>query len=230
MKLKMLFISLFLIGFFSDTIFGQDYNETYRPQFHFSPKSGWIGDPDGTIKYDGKYHLFWWGHAISEDLVYWTEYPWPMLGGGSTFDYYSGSVVVDENNTSGFGQEGKSTAVAMYTMHNKTTGIETQGISYSNSTDNKFTAFTYYPGNPVINSSSNDFRDPQVFWDARLNRWAMVITRPGERKIEIYSSSDLKNWNYQSSFEGLGAQKGPWKYPICFSFRWMAIRTIKNGS
>ena len=193
---------------------GQDYSQQYRPQFHFSPASGWIGDPDGTIKFNGNYHLFWWGHAISKDLVYWKEYTWPMMGGNSSFDYYSGSVVVDTAHTSGFGNTGDTVAVAIYTMHNKSTGIESQGISSSTDTDFKY--FNYYNSNPIISSSSNDFRDPQVFWDKQRNRWAMVIARPGQRKIEIYSSTDLKNWTYQSSFGPLGAQQGAWEVPDLF--------------
>ncbi|WP_163718610.1 GH32 C-terminal domain-containing protein [Mangrovibacterium lignilyticum] len=192
----------------------QDYSEQYRPQFHFSPVTGWIGDPDGTIKFNNLYHLFWWGHAVSEDLVYWTEYPWPMLGGDSTFDYYTGSVVVDTANTAGFGSIDDTVAVAIYTMHNKTTNIETQGIS--SSTDSNFKYFDYNNNNPVIPSSSNDFRDPSVFWDSQLNRWAMVITRPGEHQIEIYSSPDLKSWTKQSSFGPLGARTGGWEVPDLF--------------
>lgn len=205
-------IALFLTSSYVST--AQDYSEQYRPQFHFSPKSGWIGDPDGTIKFDSLYHLFWWGHAVSKDLVYWTEYPWPMQGGSSSFDYYSGSVVVDTANTAGFGTEDDTVAVAIYTIHNKTTGIETQGISSSTSPD--FIYFKYYNNNPVIPSISNDFRDPSVFWDTQLNRWTMAITRPGVHRIEIYSSSDLKNWTKQSSFGPLGARTGAWEVPDLF--------------
>lgn len=206
-----LFVCLFSFGMNS---FGQEYSEQYRPQFHFSPKSGWIGDPDGTIKFNSVYHLFWWGHAVSKDLVFWTEYPWPMLGGTSSFDYYSGSVVVDTANTAGFGTANDTVAVAVYTMHNKTNGIETQGISSSTSANFKY--FNFNSSNPVISSISNDFRDPQVFWDKQQNRWAMVIARPGEHRIEIYTSPDLKNWTYRSSFGSLGGQKGSWEVPDLF--------------
>ena len=214
MKIISAFIIVFSLFCVPYILKGQDYTEQYRPQYHFSPKSGWIGDPDGTIKFNDLYHLFWWGHAVSEDLVYWTEYPWPMLGGSSIFDYYTGSVVVDTANTAGFGQVGDTVAVAIYTMHNKSTNIETQGISVSKEPNFKY--FNYYNNNPVIPSTSTDFRDPSVFWDNQLNRWAMAITRPGERRIEIYSSPDLKTWTKQSSFGPLGARAGGWEVPDLF--------------
>lgn len=192
--------------------YSQEYTERYRPQFHFSPKSGWIGDPDGMIKYDSIYHLFWWGHATSKDLVYWTEQPYPMLGGDNSFVYYSGSVVVDTDNSSGFGTAQDTTMVAVYTMHNRTTNIESQGISYS--LDSKY--FHYYSGNPVIGSTSTDFRDPQVFRDNDNNNWVMVIARPTEHAIEIYTSDDLKSWTYESTFGPIGAQKEVWEVPDLF--------------
>lgn len=214
MKIVYTFIYVFSLFCVPYVLKGQVYTEQYRPQFHFSPKSGWIGDPDGTIRFNDLYHLFWWGHAVSEDLVYWTEYPWPMLGGSSIFDYYTGSVVVDTANTAGFGQVGDTVAVAIYTMHNKSTNIETQGISVSKEPNFKY--FNFYNNNPVIPSTSTDFRDPSVFWDSQLNRWAMAITRPGEHRIEIYSSPDLKTWTKQSSFGPLGARAGGWEVPDLF--------------
>ena len=90
--------------------FAQDYNEPYRPQYHFSPAQGWIGDPDGLIRYQNTYHLFWWGHAISDDLVHWKELPTPMRGDDGSFAYFSGSVVVDCQNTSRFGCAGLAQA------------------------------------------------------------------------------------------------------------------------
>lgn len=211
--LSIVILFICLLGFERNS-FGQVYSEQYRPQFHFSPKSGWIGDPDGTIKFNGVYHLFWWGHAVSNDLVFWDEYPWPMLGGTSAFDYYSGSVVVDTANTGGFGAASDTVAVAIYTMHNRSTNIEAQGISSSTGTNFKY--FNYYNGNPVIPSTSTDFRDPTVFWDNQLNRWAMVIARPGDHQVEIYSSPDLKNWTKQSTFGPLGARAGGWEVPDLF--------------
>lgn len=192
------------------------YNEKYRPQFHFSPIKGWVGDPDGTLKYNGEYHLFWWGHATSRDLVYWNEEPYPMKGGDGTFTYYTGSIVVDTLNTSGFGTEDSIAMVAIYTKHHnrnsKTPGIEEQAISISKDYRN----FHYWEGNPVIGSDREHFRDPYVFWDDIYQRWAMVITAPTEKQIEIYTSSNLKSWEYQSSFGPLGAVKEMWEVPELF--------------
>ncbi|MFV0267149.1 MAG: levanase, partial [Draconibacterium sp.] len=114
--MKIISVTILLVVLLSFSLFvkAQDYSEQYRPQFHFSPKNGWIGDPDGTIKFNNLYHLFWWGHAVSKDLVYWTEYPWPMQGGNTSFDYYTGSVVVDTANTAGFGTGDDTVAVAIY--------------------------------------------------------------------------------------------------------------------
>lgn len=185
------------------------FNEEYRPQFHFSPRSGWIGDPDGLIRYQNKYHLFWWGHAVSDDLVHWEEIVYPMRGDDGSFSYYTGSVVVDKNNTSGFGGGTKPPMVAIYTAHNKATGIQDQRLSFS--TD--YELFQYYSGNPVLNLDSKEFRDPDVFWHEATQKWIMCITLPLERKINLYSSGDLKSWEYMSSFGQAGAQEQVWEVP-----------------
>lgn len=148
------------------------YNEKYRPQFHFSPKKGWIGDPDGLIFSDDTYHLFWWGHAISNDLVYWEELPHPMKGDDRAFSYFSGSVVVDKNNTAGFGA---NMMVAVYTMHRRGDSLpETQGLSISKDRLN----FDFYKGNPVLDIRKIFFRDPQVFWHGPTGKWVMAVTVP----------------------------------------------------
>ena len=97
------------------------YNEDYRPQFHYSAKKNWLNDPNGLVYYRGEYHLFYqynpngnqwgnmsWGHAVSRDLVHWRELPVAIpqtfnAAGDSIEDIFSGSAVVDTNNTSGFG-------------------------------------------------------------------------------------------------------------------------------
>ena len=185
------------------------YSEQYRPQFHFSPASGWIGDPDGTIRYQGKYHLFWWGHAESSDLVFWNERPYPMTGDDGSFTYYDGSVVVDRTNTSGLGSLSQPAMVAIYTAHRKSDSLENQRLSFSTN----YTTFNYYSGNPVLDIGSTSFRDPDVFWDTQSRRWIMVIALPDERKVNFYASSNLKSWQYISQFGPVAAREQVWEVP-----------------
>lgn len=186
------------------------YNEKYRPQFHFSPKSGWIGDPDGLIYSEGKYHLFWWGHAVSEDLVRWQELPYPMKGGNRSFSYFSGSVVVDKENTAGLGT---NSMIAVYTMHYPGDSLpEKQAISVSNDRIN----FNFYEGNPVLDVRKIFFRDPQVFWHEPTQKWVMAVTVPDMKKIHFYSSRNLKEWVYMSEFGDLGPRSAFWECPDLF--------------
>jgi fructan beta-fructosidase len=191
---------------------GPGYTEAFRPQYHFSPARGWIGDPDGMIRYNDLYHVFWWGHATSADLVYWDERPYPMVGDDGSFVYYSGSVVVDEPNTSGLGQDGHPPMIAIYTMHDKTTGHETQGLSVSHD----YSSFLYYNQNPVLDAEQDAFRDPQVFYHKETDRWIMIIALPEERKVSFYASPDLKNWEHLSDFGPVGARSQLWEVPDLF--------------
>lgn len=186
------------------------YNEKYRPQFHFSPQKGWIGDPDGLIYTEGLYHLFWWGHAVSKDLVHWKELPYPMQGGDKSFSYFSGSVIVDHNNTAGFGA---NSMVAVYTMHHPGDTLpEKQAISVS--TDR--IRFDFYKGNPVLDVKKIFFRDPQVFWHAATQKWIMAVTVPDMHRIHFYTSANLKEWVYTSEFGGLGPRSAFWECPDLF--------------
>jgi fructan beta-fructosidase len=186
------------------------YDEKYRPQFHFSPKSGWIGDPDGFILSQGVYHLFWWGHATSKDLIHWEEQPYPMKGGDRSFSYFSGSTVVDRYNTTGFGE---NSMVAIYTMHRRGDSLpETQALSVSNDRLN----FNFYEKNPVLDVRKIFFRDPQVFWYEPIKKWVMVVTVPDIHKIHIYSSRNLKEWTYLSEFGDLGPRSAFWECPDLF--------------
>jgi sucrose-6-phosphate hydrolase SacC (GH32 family) len=186
------------------------YNETYRPQYHFSPSKGWIGDPDGLIHSDGVYHLFWWGHAISRDLVHWEELPYPMKGGPGDFSYFSGSVVVDKNNDSGFGEK---SLIAFYTRHYPGDSLpEAQAISVSNDGIN----FNYYKNNPVLDINEIFFRDPQVFWHDETEKWVMAVSLPDKQIVQFYSSKNLKNWKFLSEFKGLGVQNSFWECPDLF--------------
>src|SRR4051794_21144300 len=155
-------------------------DEPHRPQIHFSPKTGWMNDPNGMVYFNNKYHLFYqhypdstiwgpmhWGHAISKDLVHWEHQPialYPdMLG-----YIFSGSAVADSNNTSGFGKNGKIPLVAIFThddpkrARENRIDVENQSIAYSLD-DGK--TWTKYANNPVIkNPGIRDFRDPKVMW------------------------------------------------------------------
>lgn len=105
------------------------YKEKYRPQYHFSPKKGWIGDPCGFIHYQNKYHMFWWGKVESKDLVHYEEVtPFAMTGENIAMNYFTGSMVVDKQNTAGFG---KNACVAVYTIAEKVSKKQSQGLSFS---------------------------------------------------------------------------------------------------
>lgn len=188
------------------------YQELYRPQYHFTPVSGWIGDPCGNVEYNNVYHLFWWGHAESSDLVYWSQLPYPMLGGDGSFAYFSGSVVADTQNTSGFGSASIPPMVAVYTANNNASGVQSQCLS--SSTD--YTNFYYYSNNPVINLNSTSFRDPDVQWDALRGRWVMTIALSNQHMVQFYGSYNLKNWQLLSQFGPVGARESDWEDPALF--------------
>lgn len=188
----------------------QLYSEPYRPQYHFSPAKGWIGDPCGFVHYQGKYHMFWWGKVESEDLVHYKEItPYAMTGQPEGVSYFTGSVAIDCDNTSGWGT---NTWVAAYTVFNRDSKKQSQGISFSN--DGK--TFHYYDGNPVIDLWSTEFRDPTLFWHAPTARWIMVVAKALEKKVKFYASTDLKQWTWLSDFGPAGAQDRAWECPDLF--------------
>lgn len=204
-----------------DVIAGQDslYKEKNRPQFHFTTRRGWINDPNGLIYYEGEYHLFYqhnpyekewenmhWGHAVSKDLIHWQELPdalYPDHLGGM----FSGSAVIDYDNTAGYNKGQTPAMVAAYTA----AGSEKQVQCIAYSLD-KGRTFTKYAGNPVIDSkhiwNSQDTRDPKVFWYTPGNHWVMVLNeRDGH---SIYTSANLKDWKYESHVTGF------WECPELF--------------
>ncbi|WP_165252765.1 glycoside hydrolase family 32 protein [Paludisphaera soli] len=185
------------------------YSERYRPQYHFSPRSGWIGDPCGLVHHKGVYHLFWWGHATSKDLVHWDERPYPLADGAPGLLKTTGSAVIDEADTAGFGRPGEPAMVAVYTLDHGPARLQTQCLS--SSTD--FETFKFYEGNPVLDIQSPAFRDPDVFWHEPTRRWVMVIALPEERKVRFYASPDLKSWTPLSDFGPLGAREQIWEVP-----------------
>jgi fructan beta-fructosidase len=206
----------------SDTL---SYKETYRPQFHFTPEKNWMNDPNGLVYFDGEYHLFYqynpfgikwghmsWGHAVSRDLVHWQHLPVALPEENGVM-IFSGSAVVDEKNTSGFGQSGKPPMVAIYTGYHPADGRQDQRIAYS--TDRGRT-WTRYSGNPVIDIKSTDFRDPKVFWYEPGKRWIMAVVLAAEHKVSFYASPDLKRWTHLSDFGPAGAIGGAWECPDLF--------------
>lgn len=201
------------------------YSERYRPQYHFTPATNWMNDPNGLVYFDGEYHLFYqhnpfgnrwghmsWGHAVSRDLVHWTHLP-VALAEEDGIMIFSGSAVVDRNNTTGFGTDGRPPLVAIYTGHHVSGERQDQRIAYS--TDNGRT-WTKYEGNPVLDRGLKDFRDPKVFWHEPDEKWIMVVALPTEHKIQLYSSPDLKEWAYMSEFGPAGAVGGVWECPDLF--------------
>jgi len=182
------------------------YGEPYRPQFHFSPLRGWNNDPNGLVFYQGEYHLFFqhnpygrnwgnmhWGHAVSPDLVHWRQLPiaiYPRAFGDWVF---SGSAVVDVNNTSGFRAGAAPALVAAYTSTGRG-----EAIAYSNDGGRTFTEFE---GNPVVKHQG---RDPRLLWYAPGQHWVMAVYDEVEkgRYIAFYTSPDLKQWTFQSRIEG----------------------------
>lgn len=208
--------------------------EFYRPNYHFTPENNWMNDPNGMFYLNGKYHLYFqhypddniwgpmhWGHAISEDLINFEEQPIALYPDDLGL-IFSGSAVVDYDNTSGFGFDGKVPVVAIYTYHNMDgekrgdIDFQTQGIAYS--LDEGMT-WTKYAENPVIsNPGIKDFRDPKVFWDQRNSKWIMSLA--AGNKIMFYSSENLKAWKFESDFGELkGEHGGVWECPDLFPMK-----------
>ncbi|KAL4884638.1 glycosyl hydrolase [Aspergillus karnatakaensis] len=234
------------------------YNELYRPQYHFSPAHGWINDPNGLLYADGIYHLFYqhnpggvehtaisWGHATSEDLAHWEEQPVALQArgypGNVTEMFFSGSAVVDEMNTSGFGQEGEASMVAIYTSFypieqtlpsgkHVLANQQSQSIAYS--LDKGTTWTTYDEANPVI------LDPPSPYKDQYKEKWILVMALSEAHKLLIYTSTDLKNWTYTSEFGPYNAVGGVWECPSFFplpvdgdesNVKWVAIIGLNPG-
>lgn len=222
----------------SDT-FDTGNREKFRPTYHFSPLYGWMNDPNGMVYKDGEYHLFYqhnpygskwgnmhWGHAISKGLINWEHRP-DAITPDALGTIFSGSAVVDTDNTAGFGA---GAIVAIYTQNSDR---QVQSIAYS--TDNG-RSFTKYENNPVLTSDARDFRDPKVFWHKETQRWIMLLAVGQE--MQIFSSSNLKDWAFESSFgEGQGAHGGVWECPDLFELpvdgtnekKWVLLCNLNPG-
>ncbi|KAI1182488.1 glycoside hydrolase family 32 protein, partial [Nemania serpens] len=204
------------------TLIPGTYTGPLRPQVHFSPPKGFMNDPNGMfMDANGTWHLYYqynptgvvagnqhWGHATSTDLYHWVNQPIALFPPEETVYVFSGSAVVDVNNTSGFFPDQDNGVVAMFTLaryyENGTAGPQTQNIAYSR--DGGYT-FQYHEENPVIDSASSQFRDPKVF--RYQDRWVVAVAYAQEFVIGLWTSPDLKNWTFASNFSRhglLGAQ------------------------
>lgn len=194
--------------------------ESFRPVYHHTPAYGWMNDPNGMFYKDGVYHLYFqynpygsvwgnmhWGHSTSTDLMHW-KFEGCAIVPDTWGAIFSGSCVVDHENTAGFGKEA---VVAFYTSAKSTPWGDIQMQSMAYSLDNGKT-FTKYEGNPILTSSERDFRDPKVFWYAPGKHWVMILA-VGQH-MEIYSSVNLKEWKKESEFGAMqGAHGGVWECP-----------------
>ena len=219
--------------------FSAENIEKYRPVFHHTPQYGWMNDPNGMFYHDGVYHLYYqynpygsmwgnmhWGHSSSRDLVNWDHHPVAIVPDqwGTIF---SGSAVVDKDNTAGFGA---GAVVALYTS----AGI-TQKQSLAYSLDGGLT-FTKYEGNPVI-TAPQECRDPKVFWNEEAGCWNCVLVSPLEYEAWFYTSPDLKNWTKVSEFGGHGNTSEIWECPDMIKVKdpqtgktkWVLIININPG-
>ena len=221
-------------------------NELYRPQYHYTPAAHWMNDPNGLVYLDGEYHLFYqynpnasvwglmhWGHAISSDLVNWQQLP-VALSPDDLGNIFSGSAVIDRNNSAGFGA---NALVAVFT--HDLNGSQRQSLAYS--TD-KGGTWTKYADNPVLTAPNNlrNFRDPKVIWydpGDGAGHWVMSVA--AGNIILFYTSPDLKHWTIGSGFGlGYGSTSGVWETPDLFQLpvdggpdsRWVLTVGVGNGA
>ena len=222
----------------------------YRPAFHFTPKQGWMNDPNGMVYLNGQYHLFFqhypdstvwgpmhWGHATSSDLVQWKEQPIALYP-DSIGMIFSGSAVLDKNNTSGLGRGGIAPLVAIFTQHDMPgekagrTDFQNQSIAYSL---DEGKTWTKYAGNPVLKTPNiKDFRDPKVIWHAPTQKWIMSLAVADH--VEFYSSPNLINWTKESEIgKNLFAHGGVWECPDLLHFNvngktiWVLLVSMNPG-
>jgi fructan beta-fructosidase len=209
------------------------YKETFRPQFHFTPDHNWTNDPNGLVYFKGEYHLYYqynplgnrwghmsWGHAVCKDLMHWTHLPVAINeyvdGFGDSVMIFSGSAVVDTNNTSGFFDKDSAGMVAVYTshVHRAGTGLrQHQSIAYSK---DQGRTYTRYEKNPVLDIGLKDFRDPKAFWHEPSKQWIMATVIPDKFKAHFYGSKNLKEWTFLSEFGPLGDTARIWECPDLF--------------
>ena len=212
----------------------------FRPVFHHTPLYGWMNDPNGMFYKDGEWHLYYqlnpygskwqnmtWGHSSSKDLIHW-EHQHIAIRQNALGTVFSGSSVIDHNNTAGFG---KDAIIALYTSASTS---QMQSLAYSNDNGN---TFSIYNGNPIL-TLETEARDPNMFWNNETNEWNLVLAHALEHEILFFTSPDLKNWTLSSSFgKGEGCQDGVWECPDLFELpvqgtdlkKWVLIVNLNPG-
>ncbi len=224
----------------TDTLDLTDRETKYRPVYHHTPPYGWMNDPNGMFYKDGVWHLYYqynpygskwqnmtWGHSSSEDLIHWKHEPIAIRpdGLGSIF---SGSCVVDGNNTAGYGEDA---VIALYTS----AGVsQMQSLAHSN--DDGMT-FEKLPSNPIL-TLETEARDPNMFWNEETGEWNLVLAHALDKEMLFFTSPDLKTWTLQSGFgKGEGCQDGVWECPDLFRlpvgdtgvYKWVLLCNINPG-
>lgn len=214
-------------------VFDSKNREKFRSIYHHTPVYGWMNDPNGMFYKDGVWHLYYqynpygsqwenmtWAHSTSTDLIHWKNHG-EVIQPDALGTIFSGSSVVDKENTAGFG---KDAIVAFYTSAG---AAQTQSIAYS--TDNGMT-FKKYSDNPILTSNLPDFRDPKVLWNDEASHWNLILA--AGQQMNIYSSKNLKDWKFESSFgEGYGNHGGVWECPDLLKMgdKWVLICNINPG-
>ena len=215
-------------------------DEPFRSVYHHTPAANWMNDPNGMF-YDeatATWHLYYqyypegtvwgpmhWGHSTSKDLLHWEYLPIAIYPDHNGM-IFSGSCIIDRNNTAGFGE---NAVIAIYTSAE----VRGQHQSISYSTDGGRT-FTAYEGNPVLEGDIADFRDPKVFRDEQADCWTMVLAC--QQEVRFYQSKDLKTWTLASRFGAeYGCHGGVWECPDLVELRseaeskWVLLLNINPG-
>ncbi|MCH5242489.1 MAG: GH32 C-terminal domain-containing protein [Muribaculaceae bacterium] len=224
----------------TDTFDTTNKETKWRPAYHHTPLYGWMNDPNGMFYKDGVWHLYYqknpygskwqnmtWGHSTSTDLITWEAQPDAIRpdGLGAIF---SGSAVIDHNNTAGYGEDA---IIALFTSAGTS-----QMQSFAHSNDNGQT-FEIYEGNPII-TLDTEARDPNMFWNEKTGEWNLVLAHALEKENLFFTSPDLKTWTLSGTFgKGLGAQEGVWECPDLFELqipgtgktKWVLICNINPG-
>lgn len=227
----------------SDT-FDTTNREKFRPAFHHTPEYGWMNDPNGQFYKDGVWHLYYqynaygsvwgnmsWAHSTSKDLIHWNHEPLAVDANGLG-TVFSGSCVVDKNNTAGYG---KDAVVGFFTSADVGyTESQMQSMVYSKDGGK---TFDFYPANPVI-ASNNECRDPNLFWNEDTKEWNLYLVSALTHEVWFYASKDLKNWTKTGAFGGYGCKDGVWECPDLMKlpvrgkkgeYKWILIVNINPG-